>query len=153
VSALDHAAVRIEAPAPPRRRPNRAALAAVGFALLQLPLTAIALAFEWRSGHQGDGTDPILQDFALNGSAISGPLMPQIILVVLAALTLCRGIVRRIATAGIGVMGVLVIINGIAEGLSDPVSAPQWVLYATGAVFAGLGLGLIAASVHSLRVG
>jgi hypothetical protein len=153
VSALDHAAVRIEAPAPPRRRLNRAAIAAVGFALLQLPLTAIALAFEWRSSHQGDGTGPMLEDFAINGSAISGPLLPQIILLTLAALTLRRGLLGRIATAGIGVMGVLVTINGILEGLSDPVRAPQWVLYATAAVFAGLGIGLIAASIHSLRVG
>lgn len=134
-----------------RRRQNTVSLAAVGFALLQIPLTLIAIAFEWRNALQGsDKEGSLLADFAANGSAISGPLLPQVIFLALALLARRQDRWGIAATAGVGVMGILVTVNGAAVAFSEPIYAPREALVAAAVLFTGLGLALIALSARAV---
>jgi hypothetical protein len=155
MSAIDHAAVRVkgaaaeapEAPGAPRRLPAEA-ITALAFVVLWLPLTAIALAFEWRgSWATPDDAGPLLRDFLQYGSAISGPLPPQLVLVALALGAQRRGRLGLIASGGIGVMGALIAFNGAMSAFSDAHYAPQAVQSV-----AGLGLAAVGASMTVLAV-
>src|ERR671923_2003895 len=121
MSAIDHAAVRVTPPsaaeAPGLRPVARAALA---FVALQVPLTLIALAFEWR-GTWGTPEEPgpMLEDFLKYGSGVSGPLPPQLILLTLVLGVSRGGRLGRVAASGIGVMGLLIAFNGVMSGFSD----------------------------------
>jgi hypothetical protein len=163
MSAIDHAAVRVKRSdaedAPGRRalpeeapvsRPSLPgeALAALAFVVLWLPLTAIALAFEWRgSWATPDDAGPLLRDFLQYGSAISGPLPPQLVLVALALGAQRRGRLGCIASGGIGVVGLLIAFNGVMSATSDAHYAPQ-----AAQTLAGLGLGAIGAAMTVLAV-
>lgn len=157
MSVLDHAATRLptEPAAPPTRRsaprltPARAAIA---FAAAQAPLVALAFALGWR-GEWTAHNEPAatLADYILDGSAISGPLMPQAIFLTLAFLTTRRRGAALLGVAGIGVMGVLVTINGAMAATSDASDAPRAALVAAAVGFTASGLSLVALSIRALR--
>jgi hypothetical protein len=146
MSAIDDAVARIPAPAPPattttRQRPWPAASrVALAFVAMQIPLTAIALAFEWR-GTWGTPEEhgALLADFLRYGSAVSGPLMPQLILIVLALGARRPGRLGVLAGAGIGVMGLLVTFNGLMDGFADATWAPRAAHVAAAVLFASAG--------------
>jgi hypothetical protein len=158
VPAIQHA---VEGAAAPSRRDSATllsalrkmpavSLAAAGFALLQVPLALIAIAFGWRTTWgTPDEPGPIVGDLIAYGSAISGPLAPQVVLLAL-ALVACRRRLRHVAAVGIGLIGALVVFNGGAEALSDPVWTPRPVLIASGALFVTLGGVLVATSAATL---
>jgi hypothetical protein len=148
MSAIDHASVRVKDAPVRRRRFPAEALAALAFVVLWLPLTAIALAFEWRgSWATPDDAGPLLRDFLQYGSAISGPLPPQLVLVALALGAQRRGRLGCIASGAIGVVGALIAFNGAMSAFSEAHYAPQAVQ-----TVAGLGLGAIGASMTVLAV-
>ncbi len=150
MSALDHAAV--EVPASVHSRPRRLpkvtpARAAIAFALVQIPLASAAIALGWRDA----GTGSLAEDVVLRGSPISGPLMPQLIFATLAFLaTRAHPRVSLFGTAGIGVMGVLVTINGLMGGVSDAEHAPEAAAIAGGIGFTAAGLTFVALAVREL---
>jgi hypothetical protein len=157
MSVLDHAATRLPAePATPqitRRTPRvTPARAAIAFAAAQAPLVALAYALGWR-GDWTAANEPAanLADYILDGSAISGPLMPQLIFLTLAFLASRRGRAALVGAAGIGVMGVLVTINGSLAATSDATDAPRAALIAAGIGFTTAGLTFIALSIRALR--
>jgi hypothetical protein len=127
MSAIDHAAVRVTPPHA-AKTPGLSTVARVtlAFVALQVPLTLIALAFEWR-GTWGtpDEPGPMLEDFLRYGSGISGPLMPQLILLTLTIGVWRGGRLGRVATGGIGVMGLLIAFNGVMAGFSDATWTPR----------------------------
>jgi hypothetical protein len=87
-----------------------------------------------------------------DGSAISGPLLPQLIFAALAFLaTRAHPRVSLIGTAGIGVLGLLVTFNGAMAGLTDAEHAPQAAAAAAGIGFVAAGLTLVALSARDLK--
>lgn len=138
MSAIDHASVRV-APAPQpatRRRLPTVARAALTFVAMQVPLILIALAFEWRENGQ-DGS--LLADYLKEGSSISGPLSAQLILLALVFGVSRGGRIGRVAAGGIGVMGVLIVINGSMAGFSDTEYTPRAALVAAAVLFTSFG--------------
>jgi hypothetical protein len=119
------------------------ARAALAFVALQVPLTLIALAFEWR-GTWGTPEEPgpMLEDFLKYGSGISGPLPPQLILLALAFGVSCGGRLGTVAAGGIGVMGLLIAFNGVMAGFSDATYTPRAALVAASVLFASFGVAL-----------
>jgi hypothetical protein len=161
MSAIEEAAVRVES-GTVRREPARAgrperrvpapARVAIAFALVQLPLMLIAAALDWRTEWGApEQAGAALADSIKYGSAISGPLAPQVVLLVLAAVATRRDRFGLVATAGIGLMGVLIAFNGTMSALSDPVDAPAAALVTAGAVFAAAGLSMLVLSLRELR--
>ncbi len=159
MSTIQQASIRVEAPAEPAHRETtdrprlpRAWALATGFVMLQVPLTALAVAFEWRTTWgTPDETGPIVSDFLKYGSAVSGPLAPQLALLVLAALAYQRR--RRLsasASVGIGLVGLLVAFNGAMELVSDPTWTPRPVLVASGLLFISLGSLLATAAARDV---
>jgi hypothetical protein len=143
--AIDHAAVRMSSPPPAARGALRGwpapALAALGFAALWLPLTIIAVIGEWRVTWGAPADEgSLLADFIRYGSAISGPLPPQLILVALAFLARRDSRLGLVGTGALGVMGLLIGFNGCASAFSESESAPHAVATVTGLVLAGLGI-------------
>jgi hypothetical protein len=151
MSAIDHAVAQLPAPPAATRRRSWPAvsLAAIGFAAMQVPLTAIALALEWR-GTWGTPEEhgALLADFLRYGSGISGPLPPQVILVVLALGARRDGRLGVVSGAGIGVMGLLVAFNGVMAGFSDATWTPRAALVAAAVLFASAGALLTATAVR-----
>jgi drug/metabolite transporter (DMT)-like permease len=150
MSAIDHAAVRVPVEPVAARRPWPAASrAALAFVAMQIPLTLIALAFEWR-GTWGapEEQGPLLADFLRYGSGVSGPLAPQLILLVLAFGARREGRLGRVAGAGIGVMGVLIAFNGAMAGFSEAVDTPRGALVVAALFFTAAGFALVVAGVR-----
>jgi hypothetical protein len=156
MSALDHAAVEVPGPALAARRHRSPRLtparAAVAFAVAQLPLAVVAIALEWRgSWAVPEEPGPIVADVLQSGSAISGPLLPQVIFALLALVaTRARGRWNVVATAGIGVMGLLVTFNGAMSGLTEAEHAPQAAAAAAAVGFVAAGLTLVGLSARDL---
>jgi len=155
------AAVAPLAPARGRRapggtRPDRparslpaAARAAVGFALLWIPLTLLALATEWRVSWAAPAEpNGMVRDAVASGTAVSGPLPPQLILLALAFGASRGGRLGRAAVALIGVMGALIAFNGVMNAVTESEHAPQAAAVAAGALFAAWGLAM---AVRDLR--
>jgi hypothetical protein len=144
MSAIDEAAVRLTpAAGTDRERLPAVARAALAFVAMQVPLTLIALAFEWRgTWGTSDEHGPLLEDFLRYGSGVSGPLLPQLILLALVFGVSRGGRIGRVAAAAIGVMGVLIAFNGVMAGLSDPDHTPRAALLAAAALFASFGAAL-----------
>jgi hypothetical protein len=151
MSAIDHAAVRVPVePVAAARRPWPAvSLAAFAFVAMQIPLTLIALAFEWR-GTWGvpEEHGPLLADFLRYGSGVSGPLAPQLVLLVLALGARRGGLFGRLAGGAIGVMGALIAFNGAMSGFSDAVYTPRAALVVAAFGFAAAGVLLVVAGVR-----
>jgi hypothetical protein len=111
----------------------------------------VAIAFEWRTTWgTSDEAGPVLLDFLAYGSAVSGPLAPQLVLVVLAALARRGGARRIVGNIGIGIVGLLVTFNGLIEALSDSVWTPRPVHLISGLLFVCLGSALTASALHEL---
>jgi hypothetical protein len=157
MSVLDHAATRLPAePAAPEIRRTKPrvtpARAAIAFAAAQAPLVALAYALGWRGEWTASGEPAAnLADYILDGSAISGPLTPQLIFLTLAFLASRRGRAALLGAAGIGVMGVLVTINGVMTATSDASDAPRAALVAAAVGFTAAGLSFVALSIRALR--
>jgi hypothetical protein len=150
MSAIDHAAARVPVePAVARRRWPAASRAALAFAAAQIPLTLIALAFEWR-GTWGvpEEHGPILADFLRYGSGISGPLAPQLVLVLLAFGATRGDRLGRLAGGGIAVMGLLILFNGVMSGFADATWTPRAALAAASVAFVFAGVALIVTGVR-----
>jgi hypothetical protein len=150
MSAIDHAAAHLRVEPRAERRPWPAASrAALAFAAAQIPLTLIALVLEWR-GTWGvpDEHGPLLEDFLRYGSGISGPLAPQLILLVLAFGARRDGRLGRVAGGGIGVMGLLIAFNGLMAGFSDATWTPRAALVAAAVFFGSAGVALIVTGVR-----
>lgn len=81
-----------------------------------------------------------LADFIRYGSAVSGPLLPQLILVALAFLARRESRLGLVGTGALGVMGLLIGFNGCASAFSNSESAPQAVATVAGLVLAALGI-------------
>jgi hypothetical protein len=153
MSAIDHAAARLPVDPATSRRPWPAvSLAAFAFVAMQVPLTLIALAFELR-GTWGtpDEHGALLADFLRYGSGISGPLMPQLILLVLAFGARRDGRVGRLAGAGFVVMGALITFNGVMGGFAEDTYTPRAALVAAAVFFASAGVALIVTGVRRVR--
>jgi WD40 repeat protein len=142
MSAIDHATARVAAPPEPaaRRRLPTVARAALAFVTMQVPLILIALAFEWRENGQ-DGA--LLDDYLKEGSSVSGPLSAQLILLTLAFGVSRGGRIGRVAAGGIGVMGVLIVINGVMAGFSDTDHTPRAACVAAAVLFVSFGATLV----------
>jgi hypothetical protein len=151
MSAIDHAAARVPVePTAATRRPWPAvSLAAFAFVAMQIPLTLIALAFEWR-GTWGAPEEhgPLLADFLRYGSGISGPLPPQLILLALALGARREGRLGRLSGAGFCAMGALIAFNGTMSGFSDATYTPRAALVAAAVFFAAAGVLLVVAGVR-----
>jgi hypothetical protein len=143
MSAIDHTAARLPVePVTATSRPwPTVSLVAFAFVAMQIPLTLVALAFEWR-GTWGtpDEHGPILEDFLRYGSGISGPLSPQLILLALALGARREGRIGRLAGAGFAVMGALIAFNGTMGGVSDATWTPRAALVAAAVFFVSSGV-------------
>jgi hypothetical protein len=152
MSAIDHAVADVPAPADAARtrRPWPAvSRVAIAFAAMQVPLTALALALEWRGTWAvPEDYGATLADFMRYGSGISGPLMPQLILLTLAVGARRPGRIGVVAGAGIGIMGLLVAFNGAMDGFADATYTPRAALVAAAVLFVSSGALLTATAVR-----
>ncbi len=136
----------------PDERRLVASRAAIGFALLNLPLGAAAVAADWPTtvdapADQGSAA----QSFLSRGTALSGPVAPVLLTGALGLLARRRDRFGLAATGLIGAMGTLITINGARQALSRPAAhSPRPVLMAGGAIFTALGLSLTVASGRAL---
>ena len=157
MSAIDHASVQV----PPalavkgqsRRRLTPPVRVALAFVAAQVPLALAAIALEWRdSGAASTDPGPIVGDVLAKGSAISGPLGAQLIILTLVVLaTRTHRTVRLAGTAGLGIFGVLIVINGARSALADHIYAPQAVGVVAGIGFVLAGLTFITLAIRELR--
>jgi hypothetical protein len=143
---LDHTSVRFDPPAPAERWPtvSRVALA---FVVAWVPLTLLALLTGWR-GSWGvpEETGPMLSDFVRYGSAVSGPLLPQLVLLAAAPLAARAGRIGAAATAVLGILGLVIAFNGVASALTHAEHAPQAATAVAGGIFAVFGVVLVASA-------
>ncbi len=156
MSALDHASVAVPPALAVKRQSRRLTppvRAALAFVAAQVPLAVAAIALEWRdSGTGSTDPGPIVSDVVQYGSAISGPLGAQLIILTLVVLaTRSHRAVRLAGTAGLGVFGVLIVINGARSALADHIYAPQAVGVAAGIGFVLAGLTFTALAIKELR--
>lgn len=123
---------------------------AFAFVACWIPLLLLALATGWSdSGTANDGGSR-LAEYALDGSAVSGPLSAQLILLVLAFGARRRGRLGLVFTGLFGLMGAAIAFNGAASGLADHEATPQVVAAIAGLGFFAFGTALIAAAAGRL---
>ncbi len=135
------------------RLQRTAGRAAVGFLVVNVPLTLIGVLADWQTPLDLPAdAGSTAETFVSHGTAISGPLAPV-------AITGALGLVaHRKDRWGIGattllvVIAVLIIINGIRQMLADPTatSTPQAVLVTGGLLFTALGLTIASTAVRAL---
>lgn len=126
--------------------------AAICFALANIPLGLLAAAFDWRTTL--DVTDrrrSAARSFATRGTALSGPVAPVVLTGALGLFARRQGRAGLAATGLTGVMGTLIAINGIRQGLSSPrPHSPRAVLLAGGVIFTAFGSVLAGTSVRAV---
>jgi hypothetical protein len=136
--------------AEPRRL--AASRAAITFALANVPLCSLAVAFDWRTTL--DVTDrrrSAARSFVSRGTALSGPVVPVMLTGALGLLAPRRGRVGIAATGALGVMGLLIAVNGMRQGFSEPEPhSPRAALLAGAVTFTAFGGALAGTSVRAL---
>lgn len=125
---------------------------ALAFVSLWVPLLVLALATGWHDsgGAAPAAGDSLLVEYVVNGSAISGPLSAQLILLALAVAARRTGRVGVVATAALGLMGALIAFQGGASALADHQHAPQAVGSIAGLGFFAFGIALLATAARGL---
>ncbi|HEV2769666.1 MAG TPA: hypothetical protein VGV40_05720 [Solirubrobacteraceae bacterium] len=142
-------------PRPDARSDERrlaASRAGIGFALLNVPLGAVAVAADWRTTVDAPlNQGPAAESFLLRGTALSGPVPPVVLTGALGLLARRHDRWGLAATGLLGAMGLFITINGARQALARPAAhSPRPVLVAGGAIFTALGLRLTAASGRAL---
>jgi hypothetical protein len=123
------------------------------FVSLWVPLVLLALATGWRDGGMpAEEPDSLLIEVVLYGSAVSGPLTAQLILVVLAAGACRRGRLGVVATAGLALMGAAITYQGTLATIGEHAHAPAAVGTIAGLGFVTVGVSLLVTSVRQLIV-
>lgn len=135
----------------PAGRPGWPTVSRLAFAFVSLwiPLLLLALATGWSDNGTDEGASR-LTAYVLEGSAVSGPLSAQLILLALAFGARRSGRVGLVATALLGLMGAAIAFQGAASGLADHEQTPQVVGSIAGFGFFAFGTALIAASAGRL---
>lgn len=114
----------------------------------------VGILYRWPYQFGGPGDpDRVASDFLVNGTAVSIPVVPVLIL-----LLLFRFLVRSrngwgtLAAVGLCILGVLVTIASLGEAFAPHTpDVPRWALVLSGVVNGGSGLALFLSAAAELR--
>lgn len=121
--------------------------------VLNVIATAVAVAVNWPAQFGGVGTDAG-DEFLLRGTAISAPLLPAVLLLVVALLARRPGAAAWVAVIAAYVTAVLVFVGGLGELVAEPTDdTPKAVLVTAGIVWAvvAIAFALLATAVIAER--
>ena len=129
-----------------------ASRAALYFALANVPLGSLAVALDWRTTLDvADRRRSAARSFVSHGTALSGPVAPVMLTAALGLLARLQGRAGLAATGLIGVMGTLIAINGVRQGISSPQPhSPRAALLAGSVTFTAFGAALAGTSVRAI---